>query len=65
MKLAEYRNDIRISQAALARKLTDFAGKYVCPRAVGHWELGGMPRKFWREKIRAFTGGRVTAADFE
>ncbi len=65
MKLSEYRKETQISQAGLARKLTDFAGRYVCPRTIGHWELGGMPGKFWREKLRLFTSGKVTVVDFE
>jgi hypothetical protein len=65
MKLTDYRKTKGLSQALLAKKLTDFSGRYICPRTVGHWELGGMPRKFWREQIKLFSGGQVTAADFD
>jgi transcriptional regulator with XRE-family HTH domain len=65
MKLIEYRKQLHLSQAQLAEELSRFSGKYICPRTVGHWELGGMPRKFWREQLRLFTGGQVTPTDFD
>ena len=65
MKLADFRKTKNLTQALLAQQLTEFAGRYVCPRTIGHWELGGMPRRFWREQIRLFTSGLVTAADFD
>ena len=65
MKLADFRSTKNLSQALLAQQLSTFAGKYVCPRTVGHWEQGGMPRRFWREQLKLFSGGQVTASDFD
>ncbi len=64
MKLKVWRTKHDVSQAELAKRLAAFAGKRLASRTVGHWELGGMPRRFWRDVVREYTGGQVTANDF-
>lgn len=64
MKLKDWRAEKGISQAKLAQLLCAYAGKKLAPRTIGHWELGGMPRRFWRDAVREYTGGRVRANDF-
>ena len=64
MTLKEWRSKRRISQAKLAKLLAAYAGRRLAPRTVGHWELGGMPRRFWRDAVLEYTGGQVRASDF-
>jgi transcriptional regulator with XRE-family HTH domain len=73
MKLKQWRENKGISQQDLAQKMQDFRNekypeekryKKLSQRALGYWETGTVPRKFWLKVIAAFTGNKVTGADF-
>ncbi len=64
MTLKEWRAKNKLSQATIANHLSEFAGRDLAPRTVGYWELGSVPRRFWLEAVREFTGGKVTPNDF-
>jgi hypothetical protein len=70
MLLKDFRKHNRLSQVEMCFELSAFIKKTLgmekklAQRTLAYWELGVMPRRFWRDVIEKYSDGQVTADDF-